>query len=65
MHFVRIQAPVTHQLSGEQQHGNFVAIANPRSGVRIDIEHIDAERLHRRQRVEFCQHLLAQAAQRA
>lgn len=65
MHFVGIQAPVTHQLAGEQQHGNFVAIANARSGVGIDIEHIDAEWLHRRQRVQFREHLLAQAAERA
>src|ERR1700720_4444060 len=62
MHFLGVQMPVTHQLSGEEQHGNLVAIAHSRRGVGIDIEHIDLERTGLRQRSQLAQHLLAQAA---
>src|ERR1700704_5648674 len=65
MHFLGVQMPVTHQFSGEEQHGNLVAVAPSRRRVGIDVEHIDLERLSRRQRGELAQHLLAQAAPRA
>jgi len=64
MYFVRVQTAMTHQFSGEQQHGNFVAVTNPGGRIRIDVLHIDSERaafvgqafLQARQ---FHQHLLA------
>lgn len=65
MQLVGVQAPVTHQFSREQQHGNLVAIANPCCRVSIDIEHIDAVGLHSRQRMKLGEHFLAQAATRA
>ena len=65
MHFLGVQMPVAHQFSGEQQHGNLVAIAHSRRGIGIDIEHIDLERAGLRQCAERNQHLLAQAAPRA
>ena len=65
MYFLGVQMPVTHQFSGEKQHGNLVAIAHSRRRVGIDVEHFDLERSNLRQRGEFIQHLLAQAAPRA
>ncbi len=65
MHFLGVQMPVTHQFSGEKQHGNLVAIAHSRRRVGIDVEDIDLERAGLRQRGELAQHLLAQAAPRA
>src|SRR5216684_3882913 len=65
MYFVGVQMPVTHQFSGEKQHGDLVAIARGRRRVGIDIEHIDLEGAGFRQRGEFAQHLLAQSAPRA
>ena len=65
MHFLGVQMAVTDQFSGEKQHGNLVAIARFRRRVGIDVEHIDLEGANFRQRGEFAQHLLAQAAPRA
>jgi hypothetical protein len=65
MHFLGVQMPVTHQFSGEKQHGDLVAIACGRRRVGIDVEHINLEGANLRQRGEFAQHLLAQAAPRA
>jgi len=65
MHFFGVQMPVTHQFSGEKQHGDLVAIARCRRRVGIDIEHINLEGANFRQRGEPAQHLLAQAASRA
>ena len=65
MYFVGVQMSVTDQFSGEQQHGDLVAIAGGSRRVGIDVEHIDLEGADFRQRGEFAQHLLAQAAPRA
>ena len=65
MHFLGVQMPVTHQFSGEKQHRNLVAIACSCRRVGIDVEHVDRERAGLRQRGEFAEHLLAQAATRA
>ena len=65
MYFLGVQMPVTHQFSGEKQHGDLVAITRCRRRVGIDVEHLDLEGANFRQRGEFAQHLLAQAAPRA
>ena len=65
MYFLGVEAPVTHQFSGEQQHGDLVAVARCRRPVGVDIEHVDFEGLSLRQRGERVQHLLAQTAPRA
>src|SRR5260370_37936337 len=65
MHFLGVQMPVTHQFSGEEQHGNLVTIAHFRRGVGIDVKHFDLERTSLPQRGEISQHLLARAAHRA
>jgi hypothetical protein len=62
MYFFDVEAPVTHQVAGEQQHGNLVAIAHFRGVVGVDVNHVDREGLRRRQCGEFVQHLLAQSA---
>ena len=43
MYLVGVQTPVTHQFSGEKQHGNLMAVAPLGRGIRIDVEHIDTE----------------------
>jgi len=65
MHFFRIQAPMTDQLTIKQQHRYLVAIARPGGEVAIDIDHIDADSGRCRQCGEFAQHFLAQTAARA
>ena len=65
MYFVGVQMSVTDQFSGEQQHGDLVAVTRCRRPVGVDIEHIDPEGISLRQRSERAQHLLAQAAPRA
>jgi hypothetical protein len=65
MHFLGVQASVTHQFSGEKQHGDLVAIAPGRCGVGIHVEHLDLEGANFRQRSEFALHFLAQPAPRA
>ena len=57
--------PMADQFSGEKQHRNLVAIARSRRRVGIDVEHVDSEGAGLRQRGEFAEHLLAQAATRA
>ena len=65
MYLLGVQMPVTHQFSGEKQHGDLVAVARCRRPVGVDIEHIHPEGGSLRQRGKFAQHLLAQAASRA
>jgi hypothetical protein len=64
MYFVGVQMSVTDQFSGEQQHGDLVAVTRRRRPVGVDIEHVDSEGTSLRQRGERAQHLLAQAAPR-
>jgi len=45
-----VEAPVTYQVTGEQQHGNLVAVAHFRGVVGIDVNHVDREGMRRRQR---------------
>ena len=65
MYFLGVQMPVAHQFAREQQHRDLVAIARSRRRVGIDVEHVDSEGAGLRQRGEFAEHLLAQAATRA
>jgi len=65
MYFFGVQAAVTHQFSGKQQHRNLVAIAHSCGRVGIDVDYVDAKGPRRRQRGEFGQHFFAQAAPRA
>ena len=62
MHFVGVQAPVTHQFTGIEQHGNLVAVADPGRRIGIHIEYIDTGRGGGGQRGEFAEHFLAKAA---
>jgi hypothetical protein len=39
-HFLGIQMPVTHELTGEQQHRNLMAVAGAGGCVRVHVEHV-------------------------
>ena len=62
MYLLGVEPPVTHQVAGEQQHGDLVAIAHFRGVVGVDVDHVDLEGLRRRQCGECVQHLFAQSA---
>ena len=59
MYLIGVQTPVTHQFSGEKQHGNLMAVAHPGRGIRIDVNHVDTEARGFLQGREFHQHVLA------
>ena len=65
MHFLGVQTSMAHQLAGVEQHRNLVSIAHFGGGIGIHIEHVDTGLGGGRQRGEFEQHFLAQAAPRA
>jgi hypothetical protein len=59
MYFFGVQASVTDQFSLEQQNWDLVAVAMFRSGLLIDIDHIDDNPMRCRQLGQFGEHLLA------
>ena len=65
MHLFHVQMPVTHQFPGKQQHWNLVAVAHPRSGIRVDID--DVQRITRgfRNPAQGLNQFLAEPAARA
>src|SRR5580693_25172 len=65
MYFLHVQAPPANQFSAEQQHRNLVPEACACGRIAVDIDHFDGVAACRRQRCEFRQQLLAQAAARA
>jgi hypothetical protein len=58
-HFFGVQSPVTHELSGEQQHGNLMAVADAGVRVRIHVEDFERVALGGWKPVELGAHLLA------
>ena len=62
MYLVGVQTPVTHQFSGEKQHGNLVAVAHLGRGICIDVEYVHPAGHGFLQGREFHQHVLAQSA---
>jgi hypothetical protein len=65
IYLFRVQAAVANQFSREQQYGDFVPVARPRGGLKIDIDDIDRYAARCRQGSQLAQHLLAQTAPRA
>jgi hypothetical protein len=62
MYLLKVQAPVAHQFTGEQQYRDLMAIARFCLNVGIDVEHVDGEGLHLGQSGELAQHLFAKPA---
>ena len=59
IYFLRVQAAVAEQFSGEQEHRYLVPEARPCRRFLIDVDDIDGDALGARQLAKFAQHLLA------